>query len=122
MTIASLLRISREIWGPKNWGVESLGLKAHGLSAIIINLGVVFGDICRWRRDKYRGMPHEELQKELGNVILSTIRWCDDLGFDPELCIERAIMAQRRFADRLLAEKAGSSSPVSGSMEGPSEW
>ncbi len=35
-----------------------------------------------------------ELKKELGNVIFSTIRWCDD---EPEQCIELGIKAQKNF-------------------------
>jgi len=33
----------------------------------------------------------------LGNTIFSTIRFCDDLGFDPEECIELAIKCQEEF-------------------------
>jgi len=39
----------------------------------------------------------KELQKELGNLIFSTIRWCDDSGFDPEECIKEAIKSQKKF-------------------------
>ena len=38
-----------------------------------------------------------ELKKELGNMIFSTIRWCDDLSFNPEECIELARKAQKEF-------------------------
>lgn len=38
-----------------------------------------------------------ELKKELGNIIFSTIRFCDDLGFDPEDCIREAIKCQKKF-------------------------
>jgi len=37
----------------------------------------------------------EELKKNL--VIFSTIRWCDDLGYDHEECIKKAIDCQKRF-------------------------
>ena len=30
-------------------------------------------------------------------MIVSSIRWCDDLGLDPEECIKEAIKAQKRF-------------------------
>lgn len=36
-----------------------------------------------------------EIKKELGNIIFSTIRWCDDLGLSPEECIELAKTAQK---------------------------
>jgi hypothetical protein len=116
MTIKSLLEIGRTIWGPRDEDWASLDLKGHGVSSIIIHLGVILGDICRWRRDKGRprAQPYGELEKELGNIILSTILWCDDLGFDPELCIERAIKAQKVFAREMRDESAGS--------RGPSSW
>jgi hypothetical protein len=32
----------------------------------------------------------------LWNFITATIRWCDDLGFDPEECIKIALEAQEK--------------------------
>ena len=55
-------------------------------------MGKVFCDICRWERNVPKDHPmhtDEELKKELDNMIVSTIRWCDDLGYDPKKCIER---------------------------------
>ena len=90
MTIDELLQESRTIW--KN---EKLTL-----SQIIVRMGKVFGDLCRYER----GAPKDaalhtdaELKKELGNIIVSTIRWCDDLGFDPKDCIKEAIACQKKF-------------------------
>ena len=89
MNIKDLLKTSRGIWG---------GQKLK-LSEIIIRMGKVFGDLCRWERnapkdaDKHTDL---ELKKELGNIIFSTIRWCDDLGYDPEECIEIAIKCQKK--------------------------
>ena len=90
MQIKELLKKSREIWGD-----EKLSL-----AQIIVRLGKVFGDICRWERNEAKDKEihtDEELKKELGNVIFSTIRWCDDLGYNPEECIELAIKAQERY-------------------------
>ena len=39
----------------------------------------------------------EDLKKELGNIIFSTIKWCDDLGYDPEECINISIKCQEKF-------------------------
>lgn len=90
MEIKDLLQTGRKIWGN-----EKLSL-----SRIIVNMGKVFGDICRWERgaakDK-RTHTDDELRKELGNIIFSTIRWCDDLGYDPEDCINKAIDSQKKF-------------------------
>lgn len=89
MEVGELLKEGRKIWKGK-----------CNLSQIIVRMGKVFGDVCRWERNakKDRSMHTKgELKKELGNIIFSTIRWCDDLGFDPEDCIQKAIKAQRKF-------------------------
>ena len=87
MEIKGLLKAARAIWGK-----EKLAL-----SQIIVRMGKVFGDLCRWERNALKDKTthtDEELKKELGNIIFSTIRWCDDLGFDPEECIQLAIESQ----------------------------
>jgi hypothetical protein len=91
MNIKALLKQARKIWGPAPI--------VFGLDEIIVAMGVVYGDICRWQRDQTAtdGASYNELEKELGNLIFSTIRWCDDLGFDPEKCINRAIQCQKDF-------------------------
>jgi hypothetical protein len=91
--IRDLLARGRAIWGSDN--DDKLGL-----SQIVIRLGVGFGDLCRMARgaskDKYDG---HEVMKELGNLIFSVIRWCDDMGYDPVACVELAMEAQRKFAE-----------------------
>ncbi len=90
MEIKELLQSGREIWGS-----EKLAL-----SQIIVRMGKVFGDICRWERNAGKDIASHtdnELKKELGNVIFSTILWCDELGFDPEECINLAIDSQKKF-------------------------
>jgi hypothetical protein len=90
MEIKNLLQQGREIWGEDKLN----------LSQIIVCLGKVFGDICRWERNAQKDKNShndEELKKELGNVIFSTIRWCDDLGYDPEECVRLAIECQKKF-------------------------
>ncbi len=90
MEIKELLKIGREIWGEKKLS----------LSQIIVRMGKVFGDICRWERNEPKDKnthTDEELKKELGNIIFSTIRWCDDLGYDPEDCIRLAIECQKKY-------------------------
>jgi hypothetical protein len=90
MNIQDLLKQSREIWGN-----EKLNL-----SQIIVRMWKVFWDICRWERDAIKDKDvhtDDDLKKELGNIIFSTIRWCDDLGYNPEECIEIAKNAQKRF-------------------------
>ena len=62
-------------------------------------MGVVYGDICRHVRDHAgnKTVDEAEIKKELGNMLFSTIRWADDLGFSPEECIELAKAAQQRY-------------------------
>jgi len=90
MEIKQLLKQGREIWGE-----EKLTL-----AQIIPRMGKVFGDICRWERNAPKDKAEHtdaELKKELGNIIFSTIRWADDLGYDPEECIKLAIDSQKKF-------------------------
>jgi len=90
MEIKNLLNQGHEIWGDQKLT----------LSQVIIRMGKVFGDLCRWERDAKKDTnmhTDEELKKELGNIIFSTIRWCDDLGYDPEECISAAIDCQKKF-------------------------
>lgn len=90
MNIQELLAENRQIWGDQKLS----------LSQIIVRLGKVFGDICRWERNAPKDQEihnDNELKKELGNIIFSTIRWCDDLGFDPKECIEKAKDCQKKF-------------------------
>lgn len=90
MEIKELLKKARDIWGDERLL----------LSQIIVRMGKVFGDICRWERNAVKDNnihTDQELKKELGNMIFATIRWCDDLGYSPEECIEEAIKAQEKF-------------------------
>ncbi len=92
MTIDELLKKAREIWGDDKLSIDE----------VLIRQGVTIGDLHRYARDKAEGMPvdEKELKKELGNVIFSTIRWCDDLGFSPSECIELGILSQQRYQER----------------------
>ncbi|MFA7243714.1 MAG: hypothetical protein WC080_00230 [Patescibacteria group bacterium] len=89
MQIKELLAKGKEIWGEPAEPIT--------LSYIIVRMGKVFGDICRWERNAPKDASvhsDDDLKKELGNIIFSTIRWCDDLGYDPEECINLAIKCQ----------------------------
>lgn len=92
MTIEELLKESRLIWGDQKLTLEE----------IIVRQGVAIGDIHRYARDKVEGTStdEDELKKELGNIIFSTIRWCDDLGYSPEDCIELAKKAQIKYRNK----------------------
>jgi len=91
MQIKELSQKAREIWGE-----EKLPL-----AQIIVRLGKVFGDICRWERDALKDrVSHneEDIKKELGNLIFSSIKFCDQLGYNPEDCISLAIKCQEKYA------------------------
>ena len=90
MDIQELLKRSRRIWRNKKLTPEE----------IVVRFGVNLGDFARWvRNSKKDKKTHTdaELKKEIGNTIFSMIRWAEDLGYDPEECIELAIQAQEKF-------------------------
>lgn len=90
MEIKELLKEGREIWGNDKLS----------LSQIIVRMGKIYGDICRYERNEKKDAPFHndgELKKELGNIIFSTIRWCDDLNYDPEECIRIAVDCQKKY-------------------------
>jgi len=89
MEINQLLADSRQIWGDRKLT----------LNQIIVRLGKVFGDICRYERNEKPTdrVSQDELKKELGNLIFSTIRFCDDLGYDPQECVALAKTAQKEY-------------------------
>lgn len=93
MQIKDLLTEARGIWGPERLT----------LSQIIVRLGVDVGDLCRHERnaDKDHATHTDDaLKQQMGNIIFSMIRWCDDLGFDPEECIANAKVSQKNFAQK----------------------
>jgi len=66
MEIKQLLKQAHDIWGKQKLT----------LSQVIVKMGKVFGDICRWERNEIKDKDvhtDEELKKELGNIIFSTI-------------------------------------------------
>lgn len=84
--------------GIRIWGEEEDCLT---LEQIIVRLGVTVGDLARIARNSEKDeatSTRDHLECEIGNVIFSCIRWCSHLGLDPVVCIERAMEAQRKFA------------------------
>lgn len=88
MELTQLLKEARKIWGDMRMDKTE----------IAIALGVVYGDICRQIRDG--DIDDEQLKKEFGNIVFSIVRWMDDLNFDAEECIERAMNAQRAYIEK----------------------
>ena len=81
-----LLKKANEIWGDEKCS----------LPEILVRMGVVYGDLCRICRDGKKS----DLKKEMGNIIFSTIRWCDDLGLNVDECIKEATECQESFVRR----------------------
>ena len=90
MKIDKLIIKANEIWGDEKLSEDE----------IAVRLGVVYGDICRYIRDKSdnKAVNEHKFKKELGNVIFSTIKWADQLGYSVEECLNLAIKAQTNFA------------------------
>ncbi len=88
MNTDDLLEQARKLWPNKATEQD-----------IAIAMGVIYGDICRYVRDHAEGkeVDSTEFKKELGNIIFSTIRWCDDMGYTPEECLGLAIEAHARY-------------------------
>lgn len=95
--LRALLSLARAIWGEGKQTIDE----------IPVRLMVGVGDLARVARDTctdptagevFEHRFLDEVKKELGNLIFSTIRWCDDLGLDPVECVVLAIKAQRKFA------------------------
>lgn len=106
-SLTELLALGRAIWGPPPTGTDT----TNRLPAVLSRLQVGIGDIariareygsCHWQwvhgeRD-IRAEARQELSKEMGNIILSTIRWCDDLGLNVLECVQLAEESQRAYA------------------------
>lgn len=90
--MAALRVQGRQIWGDTQ----------HKLPEIVTRLTVGVGDLARLTRDGAANNYVDnvrELKKEFGNIIFSTIRWVDDLGFNVLECLDLAIEAQEKFAN-----------------------
>lgn len=87
----TLYQLTRHIW------------RDHGtnmLPYVGTSLGVTVGNIQRQSQKLFDGrrpdMPTVGI--ELGNLVLSSIRWLGDLDLDPKQCIRVAAGSQRRYA------------------------
>lgn len=85
MTLDEIAAAGHEIWGDR-----------MSLAEIVIAMGVVYGDLARIVRDRPATVRHD-LHRELGNMIVSTVRWCGHLGINPTEAVETALTAQREW-------------------------
>jgi hypothetical protein len=93
--LAALRVQGRQIWGDDR----------YTLPEISVRLMVGVGDLARLARSGFNPeaavasvRDRDELKKELGNILFSTVRWIDDLGLDVLECLDLAIEAQEKFA------------------------
>lgn len=86
-TLRELLATARTIWGNLRMTLPDITIAAT----------VVVGDLARAARD---GTDDNDAARELGNLILSSIRWADDLGLDLDECIRLATLAQIAHVER----------------------
>jgi hypothetical protein len=92
--IRELVALGRDIWGNHRYRLDEIVIrlmKGVGDLALIVREGEP-------RSPELRVERALEIKKELGNIIISTIRWCDDLGFDVIECVALAVEAQRKYA------------------------
>ncbi len=89
-TIASLVIAGRHIWG----------IKRLTLAEITIRMTVNVGKLARCARGATKDKPLGEHDRKLalGHIIVSTIRWADDLHLDPDECVKLALEQQCVFA------------------------
>ncbi len=94
MEIKEILKQAQEIWQG-----EKLSL-----SQMIVVIGKVFGDVCRWERNYAKDkVSHtdDSLKKELGNLIVCGIQFSENLGYDPEECIRLALQSQKKISKEI---------------------
>lgn len=89
-TIEELRGTARAIWGDDH---------PMSIPEIAVAASVITGDLCRLARAINEGgsIDSRDIIRELGNLILSAVRWADDANLDPEVCIASAIVAQRAY-------------------------
>lgn len=92
-----MLRAAREIWSDRRMPMRP----------IVTCLMVTVGDLARQARAVDEGHPvdREQVAKELGNLMLSTRRWMDDLGLDAGRCLELAMAAQSAYVADLHPDR-----------------
>lgn len=92
MDTTQILKTGRQIWGPDRQSLE------HVLACLV----KINGDIAAQVRNKHENgsVNTSELQKEFGNLVVSSLRWMDDLGFDIEKCLKLALDSQQAYKDK----------------------
>ncbi|GAA2626992.1 hypothetical protein GCM10010411_75050 [Actinomadura fulvescens] len=92
--LSELLTLAQQIWADR---------PPMDLPHVAVAACTVTGDIARISRDEIEGHgDRAALSRELGNLILSDVRWASDLGLEPGECVRQAEAAQRRYLESRL--------------------
>lgn len=94
METREISKYTKEIWGSEKME----------LSKVIVIIGKVFGDICCWERNYAKDVnthTDDDLKKELGHLIVCGIKFSEQLGYDPEECIQLALESQRKISKEI---------------------
>jgi hypothetical protein len=97
----SALRVQgRQIWGTESTPLFEMALWLRVSAEVLARLSRDFPDrpMVASARDVDAGRI--KLQRELGDIIFSAIRWIEDLGFDARECLDFAIEAQEKQSGR----------------------
>ena len=80
--------------GRRIWGAQRLTL-----IEVVVRLGVDYGKLCRLARGADKDDKSKDaLELAMGNIIVSMIRWADDLDLDLGRSVGRAYECQEKFA------------------------
>lgn len=73
------------------------------LRGMVVLLAVIQGDLARQARNGMEdcAIDRAEVAKELGNLVLSSLRWMDNLGLDADECLKCAMEAQKSYIEKL---------------------
>lgn len=90
--LEAILDAALTIWGPDRMELPHIAVCAS----------VVAGDLARLARHAVEVGPvnGDDIAKELGNLIVSAVRWAHDLDLDPESCVASALVAQAAYVER----------------------
>lgn len=90
--LSELLARARQIWDQQ---------PAMSLEHVAVAACTVTGDIARISRAQLEGggVDEDDLKRELGNLVVSGLRWASDLGLDVGECVAAAETAQRRYVE-----------------------
>lgn len=77
------------------------GERQESLAEFAIVLQVVVGNLARAARHEIEGRPdeREKVRRYLGNLMLTSARACHALGFDPDMAVADAVVAQLQYVE-----------------------